>query len=481
MHAGPRRLVLPRFTLTETAEGPGDGVSKIALRDGTFYYVRDKFTDAASSRVDGKPDWVSAAFDRFPIVLKGNGEPWDEVNIWILMRLEGQPQPEMETFLGIAEDLTYYCRFLEEHSLDWLTFPQFKLRRPTYRYNGHLKTRLQLGEISVATAKRRMSRVVNFYRFMMQAGLIALGYPPWNEKEVYVQIDNPDGQSGSMKVTTTDVGIKVAKQDDPFDETIDDGGRLRPLPANEQSWLLEALLACDHTETILIHALALATGARIQTILTFRVKTVQAPIQGSGLVRILAGPHRGHNTGIDTKNNKCITLQVPAWLYADLQTYVQSERAKSRRQKAPGGDHPEQYLFLSPHGTPLYVSKQDHNYGDRLKRHKKRGQTVRAYIAKYVIPHIRREHSPTFNYQFHDLRATFGMNLMDAYKQKIQAGEITYTAALNIVSARMCHASPVITERYFNYRDRLKLAYAGQDGWEDELQRMMQIAMVRQQ
>lgn len=58
MHAGPRRLVLPRFTLTETAEGPGDGVSKIGLRDGTFYYVRDKFTDAASSRVDGKPDWV---------------------------------------------------------------------------------------------------------------------------------------------------------------------------------------------------------------------------------------------------------------------------------------------------------------------------------------------------------------------------------------------------------------------------------------
>jgi hypothetical protein len=79
------------------------------------------------------------------------------------------------------------------------------------------------------------------------------------------------------------------------------------------------------------------------------------------------------------------------------------------------------------------------------------------------------------------LRATFGMNLMDAYKQKIEAGELTYTAALNIVSARMCHASPVITERYFNYRDRLKLAYAAQDGWENELQRMTQMAMVRQQ
>lgn len=170
----PPAVGITRFRLTETAEGSGDGVSKIALRDGTFYYVRDKFTDAVSSRVDGKPDWVNATFDRFPIVLKGNGEPWDEVNIWILMRLEGQPHPEMETFLGIAEDMTYYCRFLEEHSLDWLTFPQFKLRRPTYRYNGHLKTRLQLGEISVATAKWRMSRVVNFYRFMMQAGLIAL-------------------------------------------------------------------------------------------------------------------------------------------------------------------------------------------------------------------------------------------------------------------------------------------------------------------
>ncbi|NHZ84186.1 hypothetical protein F2P44_33810 [Massilia sp. CCM 8695] len=245
--------------------------------------------------------------------------------------------------------------------------------------------------------------------------------------------------------------LRISKQDDPFDDTIEDGGKLRPLPADEQAWLRDALLTCDHTETILIHALALATGARIQTVLTFRVKTVNSPIRGSGLVRILAGPHRGHNTGIDTKNNKCITLQVPDWLYFDLQTYAGSDRARRRRKKAPGGDHPDQYLFLSPQGLPLYVAKQDQHYGERLSRHKKRGQTVRAYIAKYIIPHVRRSHSPTFSYRFHDLRATFGMNLMDACKKRIEAGEITYTAALNMVSGRMCHSSPVITERYFNY------------------------------
>lgn len=66
MEVGSRRIVLPRFSLTETVDGPGDGVSEIALQDGRTYYTRKKFTDTAASRADGKPAWVNASFDRFP-------------------------------------------------------------------------------------------------------------------------------------------------------------------------------------------------------------------------------------------------------------------------------------------------------------------------------------------------------------------------------------------------------------------------------
>lgn len=470
---GPRRIILPRFTLTETTEQSEKAKEIVGLADGGRYFLRDKFVPGRGERLDGKPRWVHAQYERFPLVIKGNGEPWYEANIWIMLCLESKPYPNMDTYMGIADDMAAYCRFLEAYDLDWLDFPDFILHRPTYRYSSHLRKSVVLGDISPNTASRRMSRVVSFYRHLLKDKLISIDNEPWVEGEAYISMKDGHGDALVIKVKTTDVAVNTSQQDDPLDDTIQDGGRLRPLPPKEQEWLFDALQSCGHPETMLTHLFALATGARIQTVLTTRFRHFLQEYGGDNPVRLLVGP----GTGIDTKGSKRMTLIVPAWLYRALRIYALSDRAAERRKKASGGDNPNQYLFLSPRGAPLYVHRMDEHYGDRMVRHKKNGGTLRQYMTKYIIPFIRRKYSPTFHYQFHDLRATFGMNLVDASMPAMNSGEMSYTDVLTMVAGRLCHSSIVVTERYLSYRARIKLAYSAQEGWEANLETITRTAV----
>lgn len=468
-----RRTVLPRFTLTETTANPEEATQTIFLPNGDHYFIREKCEPDSGTRIDGKPRWVQSTFDRFPLVIKGNGEPWYEANIWIMKRLEGKPQPDMETFVGMAYDLAVFWRFIEEKNLDWLNFPDFKLHRPTYRYSSHLRRAMMLGEISDTTAKRRMSRVVSFYRGLLRDKLIALANEPWEEGRAYIHMSDGHGETMSIQVLTTDVAIKTPRAIDPCDDTIEDGGKLRPLPPEEQKWLLDALTFRRHPETLLTHLFALATGARIQTVLTTRLRHFIQEYEGDKPVRLLAGP----GTGIDTKGGKRMTLLVPAWLYRALRVYALSDRATKRRRKASGGDTLNQYLFLSPRGAPLYVHKMDEHYGERMVRHAKKGGTLRMYMKKYVISFIRKKYSPTFSYRFHDLRATFGMNLVDASAEAMNRGDVTYTQVLQMVAGRLCHSSMVVTERYLKYRSRINIAHDAQGEWEANLEEITRKAL----
>jgi hypothetical protein len=108
-------------------------------------------------------------------------------------------------------------------------------------------------------------------------------------------------------------------------------------------------------------------------------------------------------------------------------------------------------------------------------RHAKNGQLVRQFIADYLLPAMRlRMNNARYEFQFHDLRATFGLNKVDAWKQKINDKAMTYTDALSQLSQLMWHSSPSITERYLKYREKLALFEAVQDGWNEHLMTLVQ-------
>lgn len=462
MPAGnPKKILLPHLVLTEVANEDDEGaiavrVPATACHTETTYHVRPMLVGENGERRDGLPRWVKHQFNLFPVVLDSHGVPWAEAVVYVIFRLEEAPDPVMATYSGIAEDLAAYRAFLDEHNVDWTAFPPQKLFRPTYRFNGHLKLAVANDKLSVHTARRRMGTVIGFYRWLMTEGTLKPAHAPWKETDHYIDIRDGYGFGRSLKVTTTDVSIKVPRQDDPYEGAIDDGGKLRPLEPVEQEWLVKTLKALGNTEMTLIHLFSLLTGARIQTILTFRVRHALVELEdGQVELRLPVGP----GTGIDTKNDKKMVLHIPAWFYQMLKTYALSERARHRRCRADGGDTEDQYLFLSVRGSPLYQSRSDTrkvNESNRL-RHQKVGQGVRQFIAERVVPHLQANYKSNFSYQFHDMRASAGMNWTDAQLQLVAQGKITLMQAREFVRTRMGHESSATTDRYLNYRRNLKM------------------------
>ncbi|TIC82270.1 integrase [Crenobacter intestini] len=452
-----RKIVLPRLVVTEVSTIEAPGSQRIELPGGQDYFVQRIFQEETDSRMDGKPRWMGARFNLYPVVLAADGAPWAEANVYILSRLEESLDPSMSTYLGIADDLTAFRRFLDEEEIDWTSFPTHKLRRPTYRYNGYLRLAVADSKVGVTTAKRRMSSVIGFYNWLQSEGVLKLANPPWKSQDQFIGLKDTKGLAYLKKITTTDIGINVQKQNDPYAGTIDDGGALRPLTIEEQGWLMEALLAQGNTEMTLIHLFGLVTGARIQTVLTFRVRHAVLEFDDPNLseIRFPVGP----GTGVDTKNNKRMVLHIPRWFYEMLRTYALSERARRRRCRAEGGDTTDQYLFLSVRGAPLYQSKADAADFDEDNdlRHSKTGQGVRQFIAERIIPYIRKHYCSTFKYRFHDTRASFGMDLTDRQLSLVAQGEITLHEAREFVKVRMGHESAGTTDRYLQYRSNLKL------------------------
>ncbi len=457
-----RKILLPVMEMTEVTDENDCGAIKVVLpQTGSHleYYLRKKHDAATGDRKDNKPIWMGSKFNLYPVVLDKNGAPWAEANIYLMSRIESSIDPVMSTFSSIADSLAAFRRFLDETEIDWIEFPQQKLKRPTYRFFGYLKLKIASGKMKDSTAKRHMSAVISFYSWLIKDKALNPTNSPWQASESFIQLADARGFKFSKQVISTDISIKRSDSHDPYDDHISDGGKLRPLIKQEQEWLIDALIELENTEMLLIHLIGLLTGSRIQTILTLRLKHIAAQIDTDnfGEVRIPVGP----GTDTDTKNNKKLVLHFPGWLYQKLHIYANSERAQKRRARAKGRNTNDQYLFLSMRGSPFYMSKAESLIFDasHSKRHAKTGQAVRQFITDKVIPLIRSKfNAPNFSYQFHDTRATYGMNLTDCQLERVNMGEITLHQAREFVKARMGHQSPATTDKYLQYRSNHQLA-----------------------
>jgi hypothetical protein len=461
-----RRTTIRQLPLTEVVDRDTPGATPVSITTpdgGTIYHTAPLAAPDTGKLRDARPQWIADTFPLFPVVRLADGAPWAEANVWLIDMMESKSSPNMLTFASIADDLVAFRRYLDDEGVDWLTFPANKRQRPTYRYSASIRLAVQAGELSAGVARRRMGAVVRFYRWLMAEAGLRPANAPWVESDRFIEFKDQRGFSNVIAVKATDLSISGRRAEDPWDDHIQDGGRLRPLPSAEQSALLESLAALGNTEMTLIHLFALLTGARIQTVLTVRAKHVmREPEEFHGDdIRLACGP----GTGIDTKGGVKGVLHLPRSFYERLYIYVHSDRARKRRRLADGDDHPDQPLFLSHRGAPLYegrASRDPLTTGARVRRHVKTGQAVRQFIRDELLPMMRvRLDNPRYEFSFHDLRATFGLNMVDA----MTANGTKYTRALDHLRQLMWHVQPSTSERYLAYRDNRKLFDAVQDGW----------------
>lgn len=460
MDRRPRKVTLRKLQLTELSDADTEGAKRHSLPDGSAYWTRPLPCTGNTLA----PLRSALEFDAFPLVLCGDGAPWHEANTFLLEGASSYGRSAATT-VALADDLTAFLCFIESAELDWRSFPAHRNAKPTYRYRGYLVHEVWSGNLMVSTAKRRMGAVIRFYRWAIGNGTISPVSAPWRDADKLISVSSDFGLSKPVRVKTTDLAISIPVQSGESGARIDDGGKLRPLSKTEQQWVITALEALGNTEMLLIHLFGLLTGARIQTVLTFKLKPALEVDVKEGFLYYPVGP----GTGIDTKGGKKQSLYLPRWFYEVLKTYACSDRRRGRLGRS-SSELAKEYLFLSTRGDPMYVARQDEPviqaYGGR---HRKTGQAVRQYMKDYVLPYVRERHDRDFSYQFHDLRATFGMNLVDQFADDMASGQVSYTSVLNLIQGRMCHSSPTTTERYLNFRTKQKLVEAVQNDWEEHL------------
>lgn len=465
---------LPLFRLTKVQDNSGKGRIPVDHHHGGTHikYWRAPISPTATR-------WTE--FRGYPLVVDSSGVPWAEACLWLLDRAQAKPQA-VNSLGPVAQDLAAYRTFLDALALEWDDFSAVeKYARPTYLYRNHLHSQVNAGELKKSTASRRMSTVISFYRFLMRTSRMQFSpaNPPWDDRDVSIEYRDAKGFKQVATVKTTDVSIKANKRQDAMTETIDDGGKLRPLPVAEQKALVSALKELGNSEYSLMHYTALLTGAREMTTLTLRVRDVLRPPS-----KIPQWPHKircGPGTGIDTKGDVSgVYLSVPRMLYELLHAYAVSERAIHRRAKTDRGDDPHNYLFLTQRGQPYYESKEDRNAvrdaTTPLRRSALSGRPLRKFIEESVIPLVQKK-LPKFKYRFHDLRATFGMNWVDY--QMLQAGPDFgkhYVWARDQLKKLMWHKSPLTTDKYLEHREHMRHLQLAQQGWSDHLVELIQEA-----
>jgi len=433
-----KKIVLPQFK-----------IFKPLIEDG-------KLKEAVNDDIDVNN------FLHFPILTNSNGSLWKHGNLYLLTKLKSYNQPSPKTLDSIAIDLKIFKEWCNNEDINYLIAPR-KILRPTYLYRSYLQKLLRDGKISANTVKRRISAVIGFYRYLMEVENIKFKFPLWENGITSITYQDKQGFNQSKKIDTTDVGkVAIASNTDLFDEAIQDGGRLHPLLQETQKVLMQTLKEIGNTEMTLGFLIALTTGARMQTVFTLRRKHFLKVIhkdEKEVMIKV------GYGTNCDTKFQKQHTLMLPNWIYNKVKIYLNSPRADIRLIKAKHvfDNNELQYTFLNRSGIPYYASGDDPYR--KLYRDSPNGNGVRQFMHQTLRKELMKK-GFKLDFTFHDLRASFGMNLLDKLMLLVKNNELDLSHALVHIKERMGHSSLTTTEKYLNFRDKNKIKEQSQDDYE---------------
>lgn len=202
-----------------------------------------------SSRLP-EPDYLTWSADEgyypnFPVIIQSNNEPWPIANLYLACRLQHESGYESRTYRSIADHLLNYLRFLEDEGLTFLHLPQNNRLKVTFRYHRHLIELRELGHISTSTASTRINAVANFYRLIVEWGIIKqseIPNPPFDDVHKKIQITSKYGTQNIVNIRSHNLVTPNPPQSTQ-PEYIQDGGTLRPLTVTDQKSVLKALIS----------------------------------------------------------------------------------------------------------------------------------------------------------------------------------------------------------------------------------------------
>ena len=362
----------------------------------------------------------------FPQICWGDGRPWRECNQWLLARLESDKN--VATVSSDARALHAYAQWLEKTSTDWLAFPIRQRDRCLVRYRGALKRAMVTNDLRPSTASMRMRVVIQFYRWLRDAGILDPETPLWNEKPFVIENFDATGFIRTIKGTTTD--LKIPNRPPPG-LRLEDG--LLPLSEGERDKLLSNAKGLASPELYLMLALGFFTGMRLGSICDLKVETIfnaaRHPLTDK--VHFLAiGPNA--RPSVHTKFGVTGQAFIPTSLLETLRDYCNSTRRFARQQLA--ADTEKNLVFLTRYGNS-YVAKRG--------RDKSASVNVELHRLKKIIA---TEDPTAENFKFHQSRATFATQVA-----QIASGHVDAATAVGIVMELLMHADERTSMHYIKF------------------------------
>lgn len=416
-----------------------------------------------------------------PVLIQGDGLPWEIGNAYLLKIIQEKQPWDMETVRSRANYLLAFLRFLEDTNTDFMHFPKRKSERVTYVFKAELEKFINRG-LAPHYASNIINTVVHFYRTIAEEDFIgedAFKNTPFKDVHRFVNFVDERGFGRFKNVVTSDIAINHTKPSKRTDR-IEDGAQLRPLRIDEQKAILSAFEAelCPYNLELMMR-IALSTGARMQTVCTIRVYHIKRAYEkllkkNVSSVEVQAGNGaRDDGSLINTKRGKLHRLIFPRKLIEDLYVYLKSEYHQSLMEKSYYGKKDINYLFLTDKASPYYISKQEildrQNDSSHCSVNSKdftqnRGDTVRMNLKKFRN-NLRDLHPELGYFKFHDLRATFGMNLV----RKLESKGYKSARILTEVRTRLGHTNLTTTQGYLDFDQDDKKYESISVEFEDEL------------
>lgn len=432
---------------------------------GAVHECRDKANDA---ELIHSPDITTDSVARLYVLTFPDGSLHNDSTLYSIHRIKSRPDCSDHTLRSIASNLKDYLQFCLDNGLDYLKIPDQERKRPTFRYASYLRERLEKGEISPPTLNHRISAMADFYRWLIQQSRIReLRDLPFEDIETSIKVRSAVGYTFTKQGHTTNLHLKAtASPRNSYSSFIRDGGHCKPLTADEERSLIQATVRAGNTEMTLIIAIALSTGMRLQSICTLRRKHFKMESEPRDKThRINIGP----GTGVDTKFNKRMTVSISDWLFQKIRIYMHSSRARHRLHKADSGSFSEddQYVFLTSHGKPFYMAKNDPLNPSTTSPPK--GNTVRNFITNLKFFPAKKEAGQKVDFRFHDLRATYGLRLTE-YLQQTVRGKTDQHWVIQEVAKHMGHSNTNTTLGYINYQSEINSVLEFQKHWEESFE-----------
>ena len=421
--------------------------------------------DASSKGYPIRPKWLHTPnLNRLHVIVQPDGALWADGCLYLFWcaAVKGLHH---STISNIAGDLADMMNKFEAAGKDSNDFQDFKPERPTYFYKARLKLEIAQG-LSIGTANRKISSMTGYYKWKVSERGFSPAAPMWKTVVKHKRYTDEVGNTQIQEVYSTDLTFSNSKSISTG-RFVRDGGKLFPIERPNQEKLLDALVKLSNPEMLYAHIVSLTSGCRMQSTLTIRHKDIVRGVGSDSDPNKYALYHidMGEQYLVETKKGKNQSVAVPAWVHHMLDVYLNSPRHRERAARSAIQDDDSQYVFLTRTGKPYYVAERDRHL---FNFSAEAGSALRQFKKK-ILEKLK-EMGASFTYQFHDLRATFGMNLLEDFIRQLNGGKMNQIQLLDKLRLRLNHKDIHTTMGYLRYREDHPLIAQAQSDFETHLE-----------